>query len=113
MLHSKPLLNKTRNIWCARRDDFILFNSLGLTLLGLVLPGWQTLPLVNGHGLVVMLLLHASVAEWLYYWFHRALHHHWLYTRYHSHHHQSFVTEPITGAQDSLCSWDVQGRPAF
>jgi hypothetical protein len=62
-----------------------------------MLPGWQSVPLFNGQGLVVMLLLHASVAEWLYYWFHRSLHHHWLYTRYHSHHHQSFVTEPITG----------------
>ena len=24
------------------------------------------------------------------------LHHHYLYTRYHSHHHSSFVTQPIT-----------------
>lgn len=79
------------------RDDVILFNSIGLTCLGLVLPGWQSIPLFNGQGLVVMLLLHASVAEWLYYWFHRSLHHHWLYARYHSHHHQSFVTEPVTG----------------
>jgi hypothetical protein len=35
--------------------------------------------------------------EFLYYWLHRALHHHYLYSRYHSHHHSSIVTEPITG----------------
>ncbi|KAL0429396.1 UNVERIFIED_CONTAM: Very-long-chain aldehyde decarbonylase CER1 [Sesamum radiatum] len=34
--------------------------------------------------------------EFLYYWLHRALHHHFLYSRYHSHHHSSIVTEPIT-----------------
>jgi aldehyde decarbonylase len=41
-------------------------------------------------------LLHAGPVEFLYYWFHRALHHHFLYSRYHSHHHASIVTEPIT-----------------
>ena len=34
----------------------------------------------------------------MYYWLHRALHHHALYSAYHSHHHASFVTEPITGS---------------
>ncbi|GMN69770.1 hypothetical protein TIFTF001_038815 [Ficus carica] len=34
--------------------------------------------------------------EFLYYWLHRALHHHFLYSRYHSHHHSSIVTEPIS-----------------
>jgi aldehyde decarbonylase len=85
------------------RDDMIIFNCIGLTLLGLVLPGWQALPAFNAHGLLIMLLLHASVAEWLYYWLHRALHHHWLFTRYYSHHHQSFVTEPISGTYARRC----------
>lgn len=43
-----------------------------------------------------MALLHAGPVEFIYYWLHRALHHHFLYTRYHSHHHGSIVTEPIT-----------------
>lgn len=85
------------------RDDMIIFNCIGLTLLGLVLPGWRALPAFNGRGLFIMLLLHASVAEWLYYWLHQALHHHWLVTRYHSHHHQSFVTEPISGTYARRC----------
>ncbi|KAJ4832149.1 hypothetical protein Tsubulata_015985 [Turnera subulata] len=43
-----------------------------------------------------MLLIHAGPVEFLYYWLHRALHHRYLYSRYHSHHHSSIVTEPIT-----------------
>jgi aldehyde decarbonylase len=42
---------------------------------------------------MLLVLLHAGPAEFLYYWFHRTLHHHFLYTRYH---HASIVTEPIT-----------------
>ncbi|XP_044361758.1 very-long-chain aldehyde decarbonylase GL1-5-like, partial [Triticum aestivum] len=45
---------------------------------------------------VLLAVLHAGPVELLYYLFHRALHHHLLYTRYHSHHHASIVTEPIT-----------------
>ncbi|KAE8723143.1 hypothetical protein F3Y22_tig00013040pilonHSYRG00191 [Hibiscus syriacus] len=42
------------------------------------------------------MLLHAGPVEFFYYWLHRALQHHYLYSRYHSHHHSSIVTEPIT-----------------
>jgi hypothetical protein len=35
--------------------------------------------------------------EFIYYWFHRALHGHALFAKYHSHHHKSFVTEPVSG----------------
>ncbi|XP_051147340.1 very-long-chain aldehyde decarbonylase CER1-like isoform X2 [Andrographis paniculata] len=47
-------------------------------------------------GAILIALLHAGPVEFLYYWLHRALHHHFLYSRYHSHHHSSIVTEPIT-----------------
>ena len=50
----------------------------------------------DGKGLAIAFLLHMGPVEWIYYWAHRALHHHYLYTRYHSHHHSSFVTQPIT-----------------
>jgi hypothetical protein len=80
-------------------DDYILLQTLVMTLvhntphLGFGgFPGW------NGRGLVQLALLHAGPTEWLYYWLHRALHWHPLYQRYHSHHHASFVAEPITGA---------------
>ncbi|KAM0829416.1 hypothetical protein ACQ4PT_066887 [Festuca glaucescens] len=68
-----------------------------LLLLGAVyMPGGQHLPLWRTDGAVLLVLLQAGPVEFLYYWFHRALHHHFLYTRYHSHHHASIVTEPIT-----------------
>ncbi|GMN61989.1 hypothetical protein TIFTF001_031060 [Ficus carica] len=54
------------------------------------MPIWRT------DGVVITILLHTGVVEFLYYWLHRALHHHFLYSRYHSHHHSSIVTEPIT-----------------
>jgi len=54
------------------------------------LPWWRT------DGVILTAILHAGPVEFLYYWLHRALHHHYLYSRYHSHHHSSIVTEPIT-----------------
>ncbi|KAI3917844.1 hypothetical protein MKW92_020180 [Papaver armeniacum] len=54
------------------------------------IPFWRT------DGVVMTILLHMGPVEFLYYWFHRALHHHFLYSRYHSHHHSSIVTEPVT-----------------
>ncbi|KAM1063774.1 hypothetical protein ACFX2A_028501 [Malus domestica] len=58
--------------------------------------GAQNVPLWRTDGVVLTILLHAGPVEYLYYWFHRALHHHYLYSCYHSHHHLSTVTEPIT-----------------
>ncbi|KAL2460982.1 Protein ECERIFERUM 1 [Abeliophyllum distichum] len=58
--------------------------------------GGDHLPLWRTDGVILTALLHAGPVEFLYYWLHRALHHHFLYSRYHSHHHSSIVTEPIT-----------------
>jgi aldehyde decarbonylase len=60
------------------------------------MPNGKNLPLWRTDGAILIALLHAGPVEFIYYWFHRALHHHILYTRYHSHHHASIVTEPIT-----------------
>ncbi|XP_010496697.1 PREDICTED: protein CER1-like 1 [Camelina sativa] len=77
-------------------DDQIIFNTLLMYLANIKLPGASHLPLWRLDGALLMALLHAGPVEFLYYWFHRALHHHFLYSRYHSHHHSSIVTEPIT-----------------
>ncbi|RDX69903.1 Protein ECERIFERUM 1, partial [Mucuna pruriens] len=61
-----------------------------------LIPESSHLPLWRTDGVVITALLHAGPVEFLYYWLHRALHHHFLYSRYHSHHHSSIVTEPIT-----------------
>jgi aldehyde decarbonylase len=85
-----------------RRDDQILLTALLFYVVNAALPAAQSLPWWNSKGLVMVALLHAGPVEFLYYWLHRALHHHYLYSRYHSHHHASIVTEPITCTHASL-----------
>uniref|UniRef100_A0A0D9VMJ4 aldehyde oxygenase (deformylating) n=1 Tax=Leersia perrieri TaxID=77586 RepID=A0A0D9VMJ4_9ORYZ len=77
-------------------DDQIILTALLFYIVNATVPLAQGVPWWNGKGLVVTVLLHVGPVEFLYYWLHRALHHHWLYSRYHSHHHASIVTEPIT-----------------
>ncbi|KAK9069191.1 hypothetical protein SSX86_013307 [Deinandra increscens subsp. villosa] len=77
-------------------DDQIIFNGLLFYLVNHYLEGGRKIPMWRFDGVVIMILLHVGPVEFLYYWFHRALHHHFLYNRYHSHHHSSIVTEPIT-----------------
>lgn len=81
---------------CICRDDQILFNGILLYFLNGTLGIASSLPAWRSDGIIITALLHAGPVEYLYYWLHRALHHHFLYTRYHSHHHSSIVTEPIT-----------------
>ncbi|KAJ4727337.1 protein ECERIFERUM 1-like [Melia azedarach] len=78
-------------------DDQILFNGL-IFYIGhtFIPPSYSNLPFWRTDGVILTILLHTGPVEFLYYWFHRALHHHFLYSRYHSHHHSSIVTEPIT-----------------
>lgn len=78
------------------RDDQILFNGLVFYAGYLAMPSVRRMPVWRTDGAVVTALVHTGPVEFLYYWFHRALHHHFLYSRYHSHHHASIVTEPIT-----------------
>ncbi|XP_022146960.1 protein ECERIFERUM 1-like [Momordica charantia] len=77
-------------------DDQILLNGILFYIVSNALAKASNLPLWRTDGVVITFLLHAGPVEFLYYWFHRALHHHYLYSRYHSHHHSSIVTEPIT-----------------
>ncbi|XP_042502463.1 very-long-chain aldehyde decarbonylase GL1-5-like [Macadamia integrifolia] len=77
-------------------DDQIILNGLLYYIGFMYLPGTSRMPIWRWKGLVLTTLLHMGPVEFLYYWFHRALHHHFLYSRYHSHHHSSIVTEPIT-----------------
>ncbi|CAI9103412.1 OLC1v1001883C1 [Oldenlandia corymbosa var. corymbosa] len=76
-------------------DDNIIFN--GLIFYALSYTGdTASMPIWRTDSVIITILLHAGPVEFLYYWLHRALHHHFLYTRYHQHHHSSIVTEPIT-----------------
>ncbi|CAK8543097.1 unnamed protein product [Lathyrus sativus] len=77
-------------------DDQILLTALLFYITYMVFPMASDLPWWRTDGVVLTAILHAGPVEFLYYWLHRALHHHYLYSRYHSHHHSSIVTEPIT-----------------
>ena len=80
-------------------DDYIILQAIIMTLVHkMPYLGYNNFPEHNTMGLWQLLLLHAGPTEFCYYWLHRALHHHTLYSWYHSHHHASFVTEPITGS---------------
>lgn len=77
-------------------DDQIILQSLLFYVFNAFHPGASKLPIWRTDGVIFTILLHIGAVEFLYYWLHRALHHHFLYSRYHSHHHSSIVTEPIT-----------------
>nr|POF18708.1 isoform 2 of protein cer1-like 1 [Quercus suber] len=77
-------------------DDQIILSGIILYLVNTAVPGGSHLPIWRTDGVILAILLHAGPVEFLYYWLHRALHHHYLYSRYHSHHHSSIITEPIT-----------------
>ncbi|KAG9155884.1 hypothetical protein Leryth_004132 [Lithospermum erythrorhizon] len=77
-------------------DDQIIFNGVIFYLGYMLIKKSHNLPMWRTDGVVLTALIHAGPVEFLYYWLHRALHHHFLYSRYHSHHHSSIVTEPIT-----------------
>ncbi|VFQ75831.1 unnamed protein product [Cuscuta campestris] len=77
-------------------DDQIILNGLLYYVGYYNLPLAKHMPIWKTEGMILVALLHAGPVEFLYYWLHRALHHHYLYSRYHSHHHSSIVTEPIT-----------------
>ncbi|WOH14268.1 hypothetical protein DCAR_0933787 [Daucus carota subsp. sativus] len=77
-------------------DDNILLIGIMFYLANYKLKGASNLPLWRTDGIIITILLHAGPVEIIYYWLHRALHHHYLYSRYHSHHHSSIASEPIT-----------------
>ncbi|PIA36292.1 hypothetical protein AQUCO_03400292v1 [Aquilegia coerulea] len=77
-------------------DDQVIMYSILIYAGMFIFPEGKHLPFWNTKGAVIITLLHVGPVEFIYYWAHRALHHHYLYSRYHSHHHSSFVTEPVT-----------------
>ncbi|XP_075517605.1 very-long-chain aldehyde decarbonylase CER1-like [Primulina tabacum] len=77
-------------------DDQILLNGILFYIVNSIVPNSSFLPIWRNEGIIITILLHIGPVEYIYYWLHRALHHHYLYSRYHSHHHSSIVTEPIT-----------------
>jgi aldehyde decarbonylase len=83
---------------------------IALLLSFLFLGRFQNMPYFVGSlsALACQALVHATLVEFVYYWFHRALHVQWLYKRWHQYHHKSINTEPTTGL-----SFEVGERLAY
>ncbi|KAI3444860.1 hypothetical protein Pfo_001525 [Paulownia fortunei] len=77
-------------------DDQILLTGILFYTFNTTIAAASFQPTWRSDGIIITILLHAGPVEYLYYWLHRTLHHHYLYSRYHSHHHSSIVTEPIS-----------------
>ncbi|KAJ8538569.1 hypothetical protein K7X08_027790 [Anisodus acutangulus] len=77
-------------------DDQIIFSALLFYFGYLNLEQSHHLPIWRTDGIIMTILLHIGPVEFLMYWLHRALHHHFLYSRYHSQHHSAVATQPIT-----------------
>ncbi|EEF35902.1 sterol desaturase, putative [Ricinus communis] len=77
-------------------DDQVLLYGIITYSINMGVAGASNMPIWRTDGVVLTMILHAGPVEFLYYWLHRALHHHYLYSRYHSHHHSSIVTQPIS-----------------
>ncbi|XP_027771211.1 very-long-chain aldehyde decarbonylase CER1-like isoform X1 [Solanum pennellii] len=98
-------------------DDEIILFGLVYYIGYLILEQAHHIPMWRTDGIVITALLHIGPVEFLYYWLHRALHHHFLYSRYHSHHHSSIVTEPISAVVhpfvEILAYYTLFGLPVF
>jgi len=57
---------------------------------------FSSMPFFNPAGFIYQMLFHATIVEFLYYWWHRVLHLEWYYKRMHQYHHKSINTEPTT-----------------
>lgn len=55
------------------------------------------MPILSMWGIVLQLVIHCTIVEFIYYWLHRALHWKWIFKQWHQYHHASVNTEPTTG----------------
>jgi sterol desaturase/sphingolipid hydroxylase (fatty acid hydroxylase superfamily)/predicted amino acid dehydrogenase len=58
---------------------------------------FQNMTLFNSESIIWYFIFHATLVEFIYYWFHRLLHVSCVYKNFHSYHHKSINTEPTTG----------------
>nr|XP_019067284.1 protein CER1-like 2 [Solanum lycopersicum] len=75
---TKRILNKSIEFDQVDRertwDDQIIFNTLIVYLTKVYVSGTSTIPFWRTDGVILVALLHAGPVEFIYYWFHRALH---------------------------------------
>lgn len=88
------------------RDNYILLQAIIASMICYISPPLMminstiplAIPLWNTKGLIVLIVLHVTFSEPLYYFLHRSVHrNNYLFTHYHSFHHSSTVPNPMTG----------------
>lgn len=77
-------------------DNFVILQAYMAIAAHYFFPFLRCMPLWNPQGLIYLIILHMGPAEALYYWAHRAFHHDFLFSRYHSLHHASVTLQPST-----------------
>ncbi|XP_030535634.1 very-long-chain aldehyde decarbonylase CER3 [Rhodamnia argentea] len=77
-------------------DNFLILQAFVAFMAYYIFPSLADLPLWNTRGLITVLVLHIGASEPLYYWVHRCFHGKYLFTNYHSLHHESAVPQPVT-----------------
>ncbi|CAN7114827.1 unnamed protein product [Brassica rapa subsp. narinosa] len=92
-------------------DNYILLQAILATMICYMSPPLMminstiplAIPLWNTKGLIVLLVLHVTFSEPLYYFLHRYVHRkNYLFTNYHSFHHSSPVPNPMTANNATL-----------
>jgi 4-alpha-methyl-delta7-sterol-4alpha-methyl oxidase len=81
--------------WVA--NNVILFVAVALAWPLLRLTGIHAGPLPPWYVVMMQLLVFVYLDDFLYYWFHRAMHTRWLYKRIHGWHHRIVTPWAITG----------------
>ncbi|KAK3435527.1 very-long-chain aldehyde decarbonylase CER3 [Eucalyptus grandis] len=77
-------------------DNFLILQAFVASMAYYIFPILADLPLWNARGLITVLMLHIGASEPLYYWVHRHFHGKYLFTNYHSLHHESAVPQSFT-----------------
>ncbi|KAK9274452.1 hypothetical protein L1049_021699 [Liquidambar formosana] len=77
-------------------DNFIILQALIASMAYYIFPFLANLPLWDSRGFIIVLMLHMTVSEPLFYWVHRCFHGNYLFTHYHSLHHSSPVPQSFT-----------------
>jgi len=73
------------------------FYDVVATFLGYYIGVFHNMAFFTPESITWYFVFHATVVEFVYYWFHRLLHVSWVYKNFHSYHHKSINTEPTTG----------------
>lgn len=76
----------------------IFLSSIELYLLFFLgfLPDISNIPFISFESIILCLLSHILPVEFIYYWVHRLMHHPYVYSSLHKHHHLSVVPTPKT-----------------